>query len=70
LRELSEINCKKNAEENHKLHAEEDHDQNTDIAEVLSEKLISSFFNSGGTISLDHSSITTYSLESEGAILL
>jgi hypothetical protein len=70
----SEVNCevnrKNNAEENQKFYAEEDNDQNTDIAKVLSEETISSPFNSGGTISLNHSSIITSSLQSGGTSLI
>ncbi len=64
------LNSTKYAEKNQKFYAEEDNDQNTDIAKVLSEETISSPFNSGGTISLNQSSIITFSLQSGGTTLI
>jgi hypothetical protein len=68
LRELREINTEKNAEENQKINAEEQHAQYADTAQVLSEEQLS--FTSGGTTSLDQSSTITSSLSSGGTPLI
>ena len=57
--EENQVNYKKNAEENPKLNATAENNNNTNLAQVLSQESIPSFSDSGGTTSLDIPSIIT-----------
>jgi hypothetical protein len=70
LRELSEVDTEKNAEENQKMIAEEENATIADTAQVLSEETNSSPFTSGGTTSLDRPSTITSSPSSGGTSLI
>jgi hypothetical protein len=64
------LNSTKYAEQNQKFYAEEDNDQNTYIAQVLSEETISPPSNCGGTTSLIPLPFISSSLESGGTSLI